>query len=83
MHGEESVLAFLVIALWHLYNVHVAPGRFPLQWTFWTGRIAKDQQIEEHFLEYERQVQGRRGRMRGRETPERGEQRCQIREIHA
>ena len=56
MHGEESVLAFLVIALWHLYNVHVAPGRFPLQWTFWNGRIAKDHQIEEHFLEYERQV---------------------------
>jgi cytochrome b subunit of formate dehydrogenase len=56
MHGEESILAFLVIALWHMYNVHIAPGRFPLQWTFWTGRIARDHQIEEHFLEYERQV---------------------------
>jgi cytochrome b subunit of formate dehydrogenase len=56
MHGEESILAFLVIALWHMYNVHIAPGRFPLQWTFWNGRIAKDHQIEEHFLEYERQV---------------------------
>ena len=56
MHAEESVLAFLVITLWHLYNVHSAPGRFPLQWTFWNGKIAKDHQIEEHFLEYERQV---------------------------
>ena len=56
LHGEESVLAFLVIALWHLYNVHGAPGRFPIQWTFWTGKITKDHQIEEHFLEYERQV---------------------------
>ena len=56
MHAEESVLAFLVITLWHLYNVHTAPGRFPIQWTFWNGKIARDHQIEEHFLEYERQV---------------------------
>lgn len=56
LHGEESLLAVLVIVLWHFYNVHGAPGRFPVQWTFWTGRIAKDHQIEEHFLEYERQV---------------------------
>jgi cytochrome b subunit of formate dehydrogenase len=56
MHAEESVLAFLVITLWHMYNVHIAPGRFPIQWTFWNGKITRDHQIEEHFLEYERQV---------------------------
>ena len=56
MHAEESVLATLVITLWHLYNVHIAPGRFPVQWTFWNGKINKDHQIEEHYLEYERQV---------------------------
>jgi cytochrome b subunit of formate dehydrogenase len=56
MHAEESVLAFLVITLWHLYNVHIAPGRFPAQWTFLNGKINRDHQIEEHFLEYERQV---------------------------
>ena len=37
MHAEESVLAFLVITLWHMYNVHMAPGRFPVQWTFNTN----------------------------------------------
>jgi cytochrome b subunit of formate dehydrogenase len=56
LHADESVLAFLVITLWHLYNVHIAPGRFPMQWAFWNGRITRDHQIEEHFLEYERQV---------------------------
>lgn len=56
MHAEESVLAFLVITLWHMYNVHIAPGRFPIQWTFWNGRINKDHQIEEHYLEYVRQI---------------------------
>ncbi len=56
MHAEESVLAFMVITLWHMYNVHIAPGRFPVQWAFWNGKINKDHQIEEHFLEYKRQV---------------------------
>jgi hypothetical protein len=28
------------------------PGRFPFQWTFLTGRITREHQIEEHFLEY-------------------------------
>ena len=56
LHGEWSVLAFLIITIWHMYNVHIAPGRFPIQWTFWNGKITRDHQIEEHFLEYERQV---------------------------
>jgi hypothetical protein len=28
------------------------PGRFPFQWTFLTGKITREHQIEEHFLEY-------------------------------
>lgn len=51
-HAHEALLALLVIAFWHWYNVHLAPGRFPMQWTFLTGRITREHQIEEHFLEY-------------------------------
>ena len=51
---EESSL--LVIAFWHWYNVHLAPGRFPMQWTFLTGKITREHQIEEHFLEYLRNL---------------------------
>jgi cytochrome b subunit of formate dehydrogenase len=51
-HPHEALLALLVIAFWHWYNVHLAPGRFPMQWTFLTGRITREHQIEEHFLEY-------------------------------
>ena len=53
-HAEESLLATLVIIFWHLYNVHLAPGRFPMQWVWLTGRISRDHQIEEHRAEYER-----------------------------
>jgi formate dehydrogenase subunit gamma len=52
MHVDEAIMALLVVALWHWSNVHLVPGRFPLQWTFITGRITREHQIEEHFLEY-------------------------------
>ncbi len=52
MHADEAVLALIVLAFWHWMNVHFVPGRFPLQWAFLTGRITREHQIEEHFLEY-------------------------------
>lgn len=55
-HPHEALLALLVIAFWHWYNVHLAPGRFPMQWTFLTGKITREHQLEEHFLEYLRNL---------------------------
>ena len=55
-HPHEALLALLVIAFWHWYNVHLAPGRFPMQWTFLTGKLTREHQIEEHFLEYLRNL---------------------------
>ncbi|MCF6246972.1 MAG: hypothetical protein L3J69_06375 [Desulfobacula sp.] len=52
MHADEAILALIVLAFWHWINVHFVPGRFPIQWTFLTGRIMREHQIEEHFLEY-------------------------------
>jgi len=55
-HPHEALLALLTLAFWHWYNVHLAPGRFPMQWTFLTGKITREHQIEEHFLEYLRNL---------------------------
>lgn len=52
MHADEAIMAASVVVFWHWSNVHLVPGRFPLQWTFLTGRITREHQIEEHFLEY-------------------------------
>ena len=52
MHADEAVMALIVLAFWHWSNVHLVPGRFPLQWAFLTGKITREHQIEEHFLEY-------------------------------
>ncbi len=55
-HPHEALLALLVIAFWHWYNVHLAPGRFPMQWTYLTGKLTREHQIEEHFIEYLRNL---------------------------
>ncbi|MEJ2154552.1 MAG: hypothetical protein P8X96_04405 [Desulfobacteraceae bacterium] len=52
MHADEAVMALIVLAFWHWVNVHFVPGRFPMQWSFLTGKITREHQIEEHFLEY-------------------------------
>jgi formate dehydrogenase subunit gamma len=52
MHADEAIMAITVIVFWHWSNVHLVPGRFPLQWSFLTGMITREHQIEEHFLEY-------------------------------
>ena len=52
MHADEAIMALIVVAFWHWSNVHLVPGRFPLQWTVFTGKITREHQIEEHFLEY-------------------------------
>ena len=57
MHADEAVMALIVIAFWHWLNVHLVPGRFPLQWSFLNGKITREHQIEEHFLEYLRNLQ--------------------------
>jgi len=57
MHADEAILALIVIAFWHLSNVHLVPGRYPAQWTVFTGRITREHQIEEHFLEYLRNLE--------------------------
>lgn len=56
-HPHEAVLALLVILFWHWYNVHLEPGRFPMQWTFLTGKVTREHQIEEHYLEYMRTLE--------------------------
>lgn len=56
MHADEAIMALVIIAFWHLSNVHLVPGRFPAQWTVFTGKITREHQLEEHFLEYIRNL---------------------------
>jgi cytochrome b subunit of formate dehydrogenase len=58
-HSDEALLATLAIIIWHFYNVHLNPHKFPMSKTWITGKISKSEMIEEHALEYE-ELQRRR-----------------------
>ncbi|MBI2535567.1 MAG: cytochrome b/b6 domain-containing protein [Gemmatimonadetes bacterium] len=52
IHGYEALLAFLSIILWHLYNVHLKPGVFPLGKVWIDGKITLRDLKEHHPREY-------------------------------
>jgi formate dehydrogenase subunit gamma len=53
-HGNEGLMAFLVVIVWHIYNAHLNPDVFPFDTTIFTGKISKERLHHEHELEYER-----------------------------
>jgi len=53
-HGNEALMATLVIAFWHMYNAHFAPEVFPFDKTIFTGKISRERMAHEHPLELAR-----------------------------
>jgi cytochrome b subunit of formate dehydrogenase len=53
MHSDEALLATLAIVIWHFYNVHFNPDRFPGTLLWWHGQLSEHEMKEEHPLEYE------------------------------
>jgi formate dehydrogenase subunit gamma len=53
-HSDEAILAISAIVVWHFYNVHYNPDKFPMSWVWLTGRISEVEIRQEHPLEYER-----------------------------
>ena len=54
LHGRESILIFLLLFVWHLYDVHLRPEVFPMDWSWITGRISPSDLKTRHRAEYER-----------------------------
>jgi len=53
VHSDEALLATLAIVIWHFYNVHFNPSKFPGSLLWLHGRISEHEIKEEHPLEYE------------------------------
>jgi formate dehydrogenase subunit gamma len=54
MHGYQGLLGFVLLFLWHLYNVHLHPSVFPMNPAWLTGKVSAEWLRREHPLEYER-----------------------------
>lgn len=54
IHTMEAILATCAIMVWHFYEVHLKPGKFPMSKIFLDGLISEDELKEEHPLEYRR-----------------------------
>jgi formate dehydrogenase subunit gamma len=59
VHGAEGLLIFVILFLWHLYNVHLNPEVFPMSRTWLTGRMSVEELKERHPQEHE-SIFGRR-----------------------
>lgn len=53
-HSDEAILAISAIVVWHFYNVHYNPDKFPMSWVWWHGKISEEDMKKEHPLEYDR-----------------------------
>jgi len=54
IHGMEAILACLAIMVWHLYEVHLRPHKFPIDNMWLTGVIDEDEMKEEYPLHYKK-----------------------------
>jgi cytochrome b subunit of formate dehydrogenase len=54
VHTMEAILASCAIMVWHFYEVHFKPGKFPMSKIFLDGLIPEHELKEEHPLQYER-----------------------------
>ena len=52
VHGMEAILACLAIMIWHLYEVHLRPRKFPIDNMWVTGLIDEEEMREEYPLHY-------------------------------
>jgi cytochrome b subunit of formate dehydrogenase len=54
VHGMEAILACLALLVWHFYEVHLRPGKFPMDKLWLNGVIDEHEMREEYPLHYER-----------------------------
>jgi formate dehydrogenase gamma subunit len=62
-HGNEALMAFLVVIVWHIYNAHLSPDVFPFDTSMFTGKVSRERMEHEHPLEWaEIEARHQRGR---------------------
>jgi len=53
IHLYEAILATLAILIWHFYQVIFDPDVYPMNWSWWNGRMSLEHYKDEHGLDAE------------------------------
>jgi cytochrome b subunit of formate dehydrogenase len=53
IHLYEAILATLAILIWHFYQVMFDPDVYPMNWSWWNGRMSLEHYKNEHPLDSE------------------------------
>jgi cytochrome b subunit of formate dehydrogenase len=53
IHWYEAILATLAIIAWHLYGVIFDPDVYPMNWSWWDGRMSVEEYEHEHAADFE------------------------------
>ncbi|HTS37028.1 MAG TPA: cytochrome b/b6 domain-containing protein [Candidatus Solibacter sp.] len=53
IHFYEAVLATLAIIVWHFYQVFFDPDVYPMNWSWWDGKMTMHHYHHEHSLDLE------------------------------
>lgn len=57
VHGMEAVLACLAIIVWHMYEVHLRPHKFPID-NLWITGVIDEQEMKAEYPEHYRKIMG-------------------------
>ncbi len=69
-HSDEALLAISAIVVWHFYNVHYNPDKFPMSRVWLDGKIGEEEIRREHPLEYRRILAAERAQQAAGEAAE-------------
>jgi cytochrome b subunit of formate dehydrogenase len=53
VHFYEAILATLAILVWHFYQVFLDPDVYPMNWSWYDGRMSLEHYVEEHGADTE------------------------------
>ncbi len=52
IHGGAGLVIFFLLFIWHLYDVHLSPFNFPMDWSWLTGKVSLEKLKKTHYKEF-------------------------------
>lgn len=59
VHGGEGLIIFLILFLWHMYNVHLSPDEFPMSRVWLDGKM-NEKKLQMYHLEEFQEIMEKR-----------------------